>query len=252
MIKKITIIGSGNVATRLSVAFKNVNIIIQQLYCRNEINGKKLAKSVGTKYINNISNIEETDLIIICVNDDNIQSVVKKLPNTAMVHTSGNTSMKVFQNKQQHGVLYPLQSLNKESDISFKSIPICIEANSSEFELYLITLSKKISNQIYILNSIKRKQIHLAAVIASNFSNYCYLIAEDILNKEHINPNILQPLIEYTAQKNAQKSPKLNQTGPARRNDHATMEEHLSLLNNKNYKKIYKLLSQSIIEEYEK
>ncbi len=252
MIKKITIIGSGNVATRLSIAFKNVNITIQQLYCRNKVNGKNLAKLLETKYVENISQIEKTDLIIICVNDDNIKNVVKKLPEFAMVHTSGSTSINVFQNKKKYGVLYPLQSLNKEHDINFQYIPICIEANSNELEKNLIMLSQKISNQIHILNSIKRKKIHLAAVIASNFSNYCYLVAENILNTENINPNILQPLIEYTAQKNAQKNPKLNQTGPARRNDKVTMQKHLDLLNNKNYKKIYKLLSQSIIEEYEK
>ena len=44
MIKKITIIGSGNVATQLSLAFKNANIKIVQIISRNIRSGSKLAK----------------------------------------------------------------------------------------------------------------------------------------------------------------------------------------------------------------
>ena len=52
-------------------------------------------------------------------------------------------------------------------------------------------------------------------------------------------------------QKNLNKNPLHNQTGPAKRGDKNTIKEHLSLLKDENYKKIYKLLSKNILEEHE-
>ena len=64
--------------------------------------------------------------------------------------------------------------------------------------------------------------------------------------------SLLKPLIIYTAEKTLYQEPKLNQTGPAKRGDKKTIKEHLEILDNKNYKKIYKLLSKNILKEYEK
>ena len=160
--------------------------------------------------------------------------------------------MDVFKNKKKHGVIYPLQSINKESKIDFQNIPICVESNNTILEKEIVLLVEKISNHIYIFNAKKRQKLHLAAVIASNFSNYCYFIAKDILKTEKLDFNLLNPLIQYTAKKNLNKNPKKNQTGPAKRGDLKTLQKHLKLINNKNYKKIYKLLSESILKEYEK
>ena len=136
-------------------------------------------------------------------------------------------------------------------EVDFRNIPICIEANSPILEKKLLNLSKQISNNVIVLNSSKRKHLHLAAVIASNFSNYCYSISKNILDNENINFDLLNPLIQYTAQKNLNKNPLKNQTGPAKRGDKNTIKEHLSLLIDKNHKKIYKLLSQNILKEHE-
>lgn len=251
MIKKITIVGSGNTATQLGLAWCTANIEIVQILSRNRKAGQNLAKKLKSQFIQNSSDLKKVDLILICVNDDNISEVVNSLPNVHIAHTSGNTSMKILSEKSNYGVIYPVQSLNKEMEIDFTHIPICIEANSSILEKKLIDLSAQISNNVIILNSHKRKHLHLAAVIASNFSNYCYSIAKNILDNEHINFDLLNPLIQHTAQKNLNKNPLHNQTGPAKRGDKNTIKEHLSLLKNENYKKIYKLLSKNILEEHE-
>tara|TARA_B100000530_G_C15839975_1_gene440948 strand:- start:229 stop:987 length:759 start_codon:yes stop_codon:yes gene_type:complete len=251
MIKKITIIGSGNTATQLGLAWYNANIEIVQILSRNKKSGENLAKKLNSQFIQNLCNLENVDLIVICVNDDNISEIAKSLPNVNIVHTSGNTSINILSNKKSYGVIYPVQSLNKDRKIDFKNIPICIEANSPALEKKIIDLSKQISNNVIILDSKQRKYLHLAAVIASNFSNYCYSIAKNILDNENINFNLLNPLIQHTAQKNLNEHPINNQTGPAKRGDKNTIKEHLSLLRDENYKKIYKLLSQNILEEHE-
>ena len=252
MIKKITIIGSGNIANQLGRGFFKKGIQIQQVLARNVVTGKKLANNLNSQLITDIKKINISDLIIICVNDDNIKKIVQKLPNYPMVHTSGNTSINVFKGKQHYGVIYPIQSIKKETKINFQKIPICIEANSNLLKEKIRVLSNKLSNQILIVNSKKRKYIHLSAVLASNFSNYCYIMAYNILQQQELTFDILKPLIEHTAKNSTIRNPKLNQTGPAIRDDKETMKIHLRMLKNKNYKKIYKLLSHNILKEYEK
>ena len=252
MIKTISFIGSGNVATRFAIEFRSVGIKINNIFSRNQLTGKKLAKRVNASYINNIKDLNKCDLIMICVNDDNIKDIISILPNTLIVHTSGCTTLDVFTGKKNYGVIYPVQTLTKDNKVDFKKVPICIEGNSKNTENKLSNLASKISKQIHIINSQSRKLLHLAAVISCNFSNYCYLIAHNILDEKNIDFKILQPLIKHTAEKNIQNPPYDNQTGPARRGDLITINHHLELLKNKKYKKIYKLLSESIIKEYEK
>ena len=252
MIKKISILGSGNMATQLSLAFLKTNIQIDQIISRNKQTGKLLAKQINTTFSDNINSLKNPDLIIMCVNDDSIKSLAKKLPNIPVVHTSGNTSINIFHNKTDCGVLYPIQSLNKEITIKFTHIPICIEGNNPVFEKKIFNLTQKISKTVLCLTSEKRKHLHLSAVIASNFSNFCYLIAKKHLDEQQLPFSLLIPLIIETAQKIEHQDPLLSQTGPAKRGDKQVISEHLKILKNENYKKIYKLLSKNILKEYEK
>ena len=169
-----------------------------------------------------------------------------------MVHTSGNTSINIFDNKKNSGVIYPVQTIKKEHKINFKTIPICVEANNTVFQKKLIIFCKLLSNKIMLISSEKRKKIHLSAVIASNFSNFCYTMSNTILNENNINFDILHDLINQTAKNSTIRDPKLNQTGPAIRNDQKTINEHLKSINNVHYKKLYKLLSKNILKEHEK
>ena len=252
MIKDITFIGSGNIASELAVKLHKSKIRIKQIYSRNKITGQKLADLVKSVFVQNIREIINVDLIIICVNDDNIKKVVAQLGDIPIVHTSGITGINIFKNKRKHGVIYPLQSINNNITVDFNDIPICIEANCKNLEKDITTLMSRISSNIIVMDSKKRKKLHLAAVIASNFSNYCYIIAKSILEEEKLDFNLLHPLIQHTAQKNLNSDPVSNQTGPAKRKDQKTIKEHLNLLSNKNHKKIYKLLSKSIMKQYEK
>jgi len=252
MIKKITIIGSGNVATRLSLALKKGNMEIVQIISRNQQSGTELAKKTTALFSNNPKKILKTDLILICVNDDEIINLIKQLPNIPMVHTSGSTDINVFKNQKNYGVFYPLQSLNKELDIDFKNIPICIEANNNPLQKILYQIAKNISKNVIVLNSHQRKHLHLAAVIASNFSNFSYLIAKKHLSEHKIDFSLLKPLIIYGSQKILHNDPALTQTGPAKRGDQKIIKEHLTMLKDQNHRKIYKLLSDNILNEYAK
>lgn len=92
-----------------------------------------------------------------------------------------------------------------------------------------------------------RLKLHVAAVLVSNFTNHLYSLAEDYCHKEGLDFKQLLPLIEETALRIKNISPKKAQTGPAIRQDSETIHKHLDLL--KPYpqlKNLYVLMTESI------
>ncbi|MBA3972009.1 MAG: DUF2520 domain-containing protein, partial [Bacteroidetes bacterium] len=188
---------------------------------------------------------------IIAVKDDVIASVAKQLnlKDKIVVHTSGTVDMAVLKKvTKNYGVLYPLQTLSKDIEIDFKTVPVCIEASNKATSESLQYFAKSISRNVQRINSEQRKKIHLAAVFACNFSNHMYSIADDLLGNDKLSLELLKPLIEETANKIKLGRPHKMQTGPAIRGDKQTINAHLKLLSkDKRNQKIYKLLSESIV-----
>jgi predicted short-subunit dehydrogenase-like oxidoreductase (DUF2520 family) len=250
--KNIILLGSGNVATHLGIALKNSNYTIVQVYSKSIENAKILAKKLDAQFTNNLSKLKSSDLIIVCINDDAILSVLSQIKNTAIVHTSGSIGLDVFKQKfTNYGVFYPLQTFNKEIDINISEIPFCIEGNSLEFEKQLIKIAKALSNNVVKMNSQQRKQLHIAAVFACNFSNHMYSIADDLLAKKNIDFKILLPLIRKTNANLENYRPKEVQTGPAKRKDTAIIQEHIATIKENEIKELYHKISDNIIKYYE-
>src|ERR1700754_1596265 len=93
---RITLIGSGNVATHLGAAFKNAGHRMVQVYSRNAQNAALLAYHIGAEAIDNLENINpETDIFIIAVSDDMIAAIAEELAkhDKLIVHTSGGTHL---------------------------------------------------------------------------------------------------------------------------------------------------------------
>ncbi len=250
---RITIIGSGNVATHMAAAFKNAGHRMVQVYSSTMQNAAMLAYHVGAEAIDDLAAINtETDLFIIAVKDDAIMDVAKQLAsyNKLIVHTSGATSISALEIFTSNcGVFYPLQTFSKIRELNFLNVPLCIEGADDDITKQLQQLAQTISNKVYKVSTDQRKILHLAAVFACNFPNYLYHVAEQLLNQNQLDFNIIRPLIDETAQKVQQASPAKVQTGPAVRNDEKTMQAHLELLNNAaDLQVIYKLLSQAIIK----
>ena len=250
-IKKILLVGSGNVATHLGINLKRNNYIIKQVFSRSIENAKDLAKKVDSDYTDKTKNIAATDLTIIAVSDDSIKDVVDFLPDVPTVHTSGHTNINILNNNfRNFGVIYPLQSFKKNVELNFTDIPFLIEANTKEFENNLIKLCAIFSKNTIRVNSSERKKIHLAAVFACNFSNHMQVIAKEIMDDAKINFEILIPLIKKTFS-NLELDPKMKQTGPAIRKDFNILDNHINLIKKDEHKEIYKLISNSIIKKHD-
>ena len=250
--KNIILVGSGNVATYLGIALQNCNYNIVQVYSRSIENAKKLAQKLNTDFTNNLTQLKSADLMILSVNDDAISTILSKLKNTAIVHTSGSVGIDVFEsNFSDFGVFYPLQTFNKDIELTISEIPFCIEGNSKAFENELIALAKKLSSNVIKMNSTQRKQLHIAAVFACNFSNHMYSIADNLLTEKDIDFRILLPLIKQTIAKLNTNKPKVVQTGPAKRKDIKIIQEHINLIQQEDIKELYQKISNSIIKTHE-
>jgi predicted short-subunit dehydrogenase-like oxidoreductase (DUF2520 family) len=250
---RITIIGSGNVATHLAAAFKNVGHAIVQVYSRDMHNASLLAYHLKAEAIDNLGHVNpETDLFVIAIKDDAIESTAAELAkhNRLIVHTSGTTSLQtLLRYTQNAGVFYPLQTFSKTREVNFNTVPLCIEGANKQIISTLNELAFAVSQNVYRVNSEQRKTLHLAAVFANNFPNYLYHVSHQLLVEKQLPFDLLRPLILETAEKVQEHLPASVQTGPAVRNDEKTMALHLEQLQeNPDLQEIYKLLSQGIIK----
>ena len=246
---RVSIIGSGNVAQHLIKVFSlNTDIELVQIFVRNKKTVLNLISS--DKIFSNYKNFIPVDVVIIAVTDGAIDLVYQELPFTSqlIVHTSGTFSLEALTNKNRTGVFYPLQTFSKSKEIDFKTIPICIEAQNENDYKTLEYVAHAISNSVHRINTKQRLSLHVAAVYVCNFTNYMYIIGNDICNLNNLSFEILKPLIQETANKIMLLSPAMAQTGPAIRKDTGTLKTHLDFLTNDNQKEIYKLLTKSIID----
>lgn len=244
--KKVVILGAGNVATHLIRAFQaSPETKVVQLYNHDATRLKDFEKEVATT--TNLSKLAEADFYLLALKDDAIKEVVKKMPLTGgiVMHTSGGKSIKVLSKFEHYGVFYPLQTFSRSREVNFREIPLCLEANSPTTLLRMEALARCISENIYEIDSEQRKALHVAAVFANNFTNHLYGMASDICARNGVEFEILRPLIKETAAKVEVLSPAEAQTGPALRGDKQTIKTHLKLLK-RSEKKIYKRLTSSI------
>ncbi len=243
----VIILGAGNVAFHLYKAFKTADDIeIKQWYNRNLESIEQFKQEV--EVTNDLKNLQKADIYILAVSDDAIHDLSAKLPFSSrfVVHTSGAMTLHQLDKKNDRGVFYPLQTFSKDVEIDFSKVPFCLEVeNKANFDV-LKKLCEGIESPFYKVNGEQRSSLHLAAVFVNNFVNQLYRIAHEITESTSVDFNILKPLINETAKKIETLSPYRAQTGPALRHDKKTIKKHLKLLQNKQHKEIYELLTKVI------
>lgn len=250
-IKKIVLIGAGNLGCNFARALFKSGFHIIQVVSKTKKSAYSLAKEINSDYTTDLISMKASaDLYIITVNDNSIPEVIasNNWNDKLVVHTSGSTDISVFRKKlKNYGVIYPLQTFSRNRQIDFSKVPLFIEANNKTNEQVLMQFTQEISNRVEIANSEQRLAMHIAAVFACNYSNYLLSISEEILLKNKLSFNILKPLICETIDKALQIGPEKSQTGPAFRNDAIILKKHLKYLKyDNNLYKLYKTISELI------
>ena len=255
---RITLIGAGRVATQLALALHTQHQIVQ-VYSRNLQHAQRVADKVHTQAIDQVEQLNsQTDLVIIAVSDQAIEPIIQSikvyLPQCLIVHTSGSTALSIIEHHHKRaGVFYPLQTFSFEREVNWSETPLFVEASQQQDVELLTTLANSLSNNVYQYSSKQRQTLHLAAVFACNFSNYCYDMAKQIVDAEQVDFSLLYPLILETAEKATHNEPKQMQTGPAMRGDQNILNMHAQLLaasNREDLTQVYALMSEGISKRH--
>ncbi len=258
---KISFIGAGNVAWHLAPALDNAGYTVQEVYSPKGNSAKMLVQRLYQAYTKDDLDFGDSSsrIFIISVPDDAIEEVVREvvLPDSALlVHTSGSKPLQVLEYAptENIGVFYPLQTFTKSRPMAMERVPILIETLQKEVRKTLWTMGKAISNNVRVMGSEQRRALHVAAVFACNFTNHLMVLSKDILSEKQIDFSIMQALIEETIGKSLDIGPENAQTGPAKRGDLQTLDEHLEYLKERNpdYGDVYKVLTQHILDTYQR
>jgi predicted short-subunit dehydrogenase-like oxidoreductase (DUF2520 family) len=253
---KISIVGSGNLASHLIPRLIEKGIKVQQIFSRNAKTAKSLSRKYKIEFASTLNDIDlNVDIILLCVSDTSIRTITPHFKNFVGIvcHTSGTAPIRdLNKHKGNNGVLYPLQTFSAKAEVDWNNIPVFVEGSNAATEKKVLQLAKRLSKKSFKLSSEQRKELHLAAVFVNNFVNACYTIAHTHLQKQNLKWEYLLPLIDQTTLKVHAHDPKDVQTGPARRNDQKIIQEHLQLLKkDKKALEVYKVMTEYIKSSYQ-
>jgi predicted short-subunit dehydrogenase-like oxidoreductase (DUF2520 family) len=249
---QMVIIGAGNVATVLGGQFREAGHRIVQVFSRQPAHAAQLAEELQCGHVSRWEDIlPDADVYLAALSDDALRGLggVLSLPGRLVLHTGGSVPREVLLEVSGHsGVLYPLQSLRRELR-PYPEIPFLVDANDPDDRQRIADLARSISGQVKEADNETRLKLHLAAVLVNNFTNHLYVLADEYCRAEGADFSMLLPLIRETAGRLSRIAPGDAQTGPAARGDAATIERHLSLIDNyKDIREVYTLFTRQIRE----
>lgn len=254
----IVIIGCGNVAWHLAKQLRQLNYGVLVYNHRASAALRRFSSVLGCKTKASLKEISTgAGFYFVCVSDSVISEVSAHIrcsrADAMVMHTSGSARLKDLKSEGgSRAVFYPLQTFSKDDELDWKEIPIVLEAADKTTLHQATALAARLSANIIYAKGQERLTLHLAAVMANNFTNALYVAADDLLRaiREVKGSHLLLPLIRQTTNKLGRMSPVQAQTGPAKRGDKGVMKKHLSLLEKqKDLQKLYRQMSELIIKQ---
>jgi predicted short-subunit dehydrogenase-like oxidoreductase (DUF2520 family) len=231
---KISIIGSGNIASWLVDALSASSFDIHEIHSTNSQTGELLAKEANCTFFHDLSSLDiSVDIIILAIPDDAINVVAAQLAtgNYLLLHTSGNQSLPINSKNKRQGCIWPVFSISKNVHIKDgQNIPLGLSTLDEGDRQLIEQVAIQLSNTFIWLDNEQKEYAHLAATIGNNFSNHLYSIVFRICKEKNIPFQLLVPLLQNTTNRLSYIDPAKMQTGPAIRNDQTTIEKHTTKL----------------------
>lgn len=252
----VIIIGTGNIARFIGKRLFEAGHNIKQVYGRHAAAAKSLSEEFGASYCDAWHSIEHgADIYLLAISDNALYDLDQQLSLTdeLIVHLAGSVRMDVLKNvSANYGVCWPIQSISNNKE-TVSPIPFMIDANNEISRQKIRTLLSAVSNNISDGDDDQRLKMHLAAIISNNFVNHLYSLTERYCQENDLDFRQLLPLIHETANRVDNYSPSMLQTGPAIRDDSATIQKHLELLSSQpDLQALYISMTSSIQEFYKK
>jgi predicted short-subunit dehydrogenase-like oxidoreductase (DUF2520 family) len=248
----VALIGTGRMAFHLGHALLRAGVVLKGVSGRDQGRVDALAAGLGcVPYL--LPRVPEADLLLLAVSDDALQAVAKQLPagDHVLAHTSGAQDHAILGMTAHRGVLWPIKSLSPGKPADLSRVPLVVDASDERARTVLLDVARSISGKVVELPLEKRRTVHLAAVLASNFPVFLLREAGRLLEQEDLSPDLLLPLWKAMAAKAADVGPDQALTGPARRGDLRTIKRHLDRLeDDTDLRRTYALLSELILKAY--
>lgn len=142
---RIVMIGSGNLATQLSLALKSVGEDVLQVFSPTADHAMRLAALLHCEAVTSISDVAgDADMYVISVRDDAVCDVARSLrvhnADSVVVHTAGSVPLSALDGSLPHtGVLYPMQTFSRERRVDFRRVPCFVEASFPAVPVYTLS-----------------------------------------------------------------------------------------------------------------
>ncbi len=252
-INNIVIVGSGKAAHFFSTLFYENEVNVLKIIGRNEKAIKTLAEEIQAEYNTQFIIPHKADLVILAISDNAIEEVANKLNIPAdciICHCAGSVSVESLKSFKNAGVIYPLQTL---VNATASNTPFLIVGNNEQTTQSIYNLISRCKLKVQVVSDEDRMKYHLTAVFVNNFTNAQLVIAKNYCQQTGLDFNLLIPLLHQTIQNitNTEK-PETIQTGPARRGDISTIQQHRNLLqNDTEILNLYNSITNYLLKKYE-
>ena len=252
----VIIIGTGNIARFMGKRLFEKGHIIKQVYGRDAEAAKSFSAELGASSCNEWNRIDGgADIYLLAISDNALYELDQHLSlrDELVVHMAGSVKMEVLKNiSANYGVCWPIQSINNNKE-TVTVVPFMIDANTEISRQKISALISTISDNISIGNDEQRLKMHLAAIVVNNFVNHLYSTTEKYCEENNLDFKLLLPIIHETANRIDNYSASMLQTGPAIRDDSASIQKHMELLSSQpGLQKLYANMTESIQEFYKK
>lgn len=253
----VTIAGSGNLAWHLAPALDNAGYTIREVYSPTRAHAAALVKRLYNAEIKSTLDFStsRSKIFILAVADEAIEEIAREiiLPEDAiLVHTSGSEPLSRlgYAATPHIGVFSPLQIFSKAKRIDFRDVPILVESEDAEVGRALVKMGKAISNRVQPVSSHQRMALHVASVFAAGFSNHMFTISSSVLKQNQLNFDLLKPLLAESLNISLGSDLEKALMGPAQQGNFRLLDQHMEFLqNNPEYARMYRIISQHIIDE---
>lgn len=274
MKKSILFIGAGRLGTTLAWALSKNDFEIPFFYSKEYLGDMKkyLPDTILIEKLTK-DNFQNVNIVLITVPDAQIENVVQHLDildvnwkNKVVLHTSGCKSsieLQALKSKGAHiGSIHPMQTFDEYflPITIFKNVIFSLEGDNQTIDFFE-KIAELLDAKIINLKAEDKILYHIAAVASSNFFLALLDYVSELYSKLNFDNNkieeLILPIVNQTLNNFKKDESKNIITGPLKRGDLSTIENHVKYLNENQkdllpvYNEISKYISQYILNQNE-
>lgn len=208
---KIAIIGLGRAGTSFAVALRRVG------------------HDVRTFHHDDVTNVADLDLILLCVPDDALETVSNKLPRGEYVvaHVAGSRGLDELAAHARRGFLHPLAVLSSAGLGGERLLGARFSVGGDEL---VIDLVHSLGGSVLRLPDEQRVLYHATAAVAANHLVALLGHVEALAEAAGLSLDDFLPLVEQALHDVREVGASRALTGPASRADMTTIDAHLDAI----------------------